>query len=471
MTFQSVLYILLLIVVWLISWPIRRPVWRQCLFLAVSVMFYASWNPFWLLVLLGSSVANYAWLSLLRRRPRAGLLWVGLGGNILLLGFYKYAADPLANLISPSALLLMPVGLSFYTFQAISALIDAYRGALDEQSTLLEFALYMAFWPTVLSGPINRLGDLTPQFRSTSRPSYDDVTTGVRRILVGLFFKVVLADTLAQGINLGEGVDVGFDRLAGGWSGLDVWFLAIGYGLQLFFDFAGYSHVAVGSARLFGIHLRENFAHPYLGTTPADFWNRWHMSLSTWIRDYLFFPLATLRRGFWWRNLTVIFSMGLIGLWHGSGATFLVWGLWHGLLLAGHRVIQRWRREQGLVARGGWVAAETFLSWGVTFSLVSLGWVFFRAPSLQQAGAMLTALLDIGSYRTMSLRPNFYILVVLVFLGYFGFIGLRALLDRWRRPAWVESAAWLLSPVYYATLILAVVVWSEQASTFVYLQF
>ena len=174
------------------------------------------------------------------------------------------------------------------------------------------------------------------------------------------------------GFNPGEGVAAGFDQIARGWGGIDVWLLAISFGFQLFFDFAGYSHIVIGTARLFGIRLAENFDHPYFSTTPSVFWTRWHMSLSFWIRDYVFLPLATARRDLWWRNFALVSAMTLFGLWHEATLPFVIWGAYQGLLLVAHRQGQQLQRRLGFTWPDGW---GSFVSWGITFALISLGWI------------------------------------------------------------------------------------------------
>jgi alginate O-acetyltransferase complex protein AlgI len=478
MSVQSVSYLLFICVLWLVAWPLRTARVRQLLFLLASYVFYASWGPSFWAVLLASSLLNYAWGNVLRKQPTARRLWVGIGLNVVILGIFKYLPVIGSGMPADSSLgsflgsIVMPLGISFWTFQALSYLFDVYQGE-EEKPSLLEFCLYMAFWPTVLSGPISRLSDLVPQFRLASRIQWDDVAIGARRIVVGLFMKIVLAQLLGTGFNPGEGVSDGFDNIASGWGGLDVWLLAIGCGFQLFFDFAGYSHIVIGTARLFGIRLVENFDRPYFATTPSVFWTRWHISLSFWIRDYLFFPLATVRRSLWWRNLALVLAMTMFGLWHGATAPFVLWGMYHGLLLVGHRQVQQLRRRW----QGSWPSyLETLVSWTITFALISLGWVFFRSNSLNQILTMLGAVFSPGSYRQSALHPNYYVVTLLVVGGYFVYRGLESLLTCWQDQPVLQRTLWLLSPLYYAAIVFlmvvfSIVVWSKQGIPFFYFQF
>lgn len=474
MTLQSTLYLVFLPAVWLVVLALRRPKARQCGLLLASYFFYAMWSPLFLLLLVATSLFNFFFAERLRRKAEAGVLWTGLGVNLLLLGSLKYLPSILgsAGVASPPLVsLFAAVGLSFYTFQAMSYLLDIFRCDDEVRPTLIEFLLYMAFFPTVLAGPICRVGEMVPQFRAMQQPGWDDVATGARRIILGLFMKIVVADMMGYGIASSEGVNTGFDALAGGWSGMDAWFLAIGFGFQLFFDFAGYSNLAIGSARLFGIRVRENFNAPYLSCTPAEFWTRWHISLSLWIRDYLFFPLATARRELWWRNLALVLAMAVFGLWHGAALTFILWGVYQGILLVAHRVIQRvWppaEREAGAVAKVAMAAA----SWAATFFPVSLGWLLFRAGSLKQALAMLAAAVTPAGFFRHTMRPNFYVLVLMVVAGYFLTVALGALAVRAQRYPALGRALWLASPVLYSAMIVAIIVWTRQSSTFVYFQF
>jgi len=248
-------------------------------------------------------------------------------------------------------------------------------------------------------------------------------------LLQGLIMKMVLAQVLASGLTPGAGVTAGFDQVKSGWGGLDVLLLGIGFGFQLFFDFAGYSHIVIGTARLFGMRLEENFDRPFLSLTPSAFWTRWHMSLSFWIRDYVFVPLATVRRVVWWQYLALIFAMTIFGLWHAAKATFIVWGLYQGLLIVAHRLGQRIKRHLPFT----WPAfLGALLSWAGTFCLLSLGWIFFRAQDLSQAWSMLHAVLSPGSYQQFVLPNTFYILVPFVALAYLLCKYLESFLAVWR---------------------------------------
>ncbi len=394
---------------------------RQVAMLAASYVFYATGGIGFLAVLVASSCLNFALGEYLRRKPDLKRLWIGILFNVLLLSFFKYLPSFGSAAVSTSwtADLLnrvaVPVGISFWTLLALSYLFDVYREE-EINPSLLEFCLYMAFWPTVIMGPICRLSTMLPQFQQVRGVAIEDVLAGARRIGIGLLMKVVLSQLLASGLSGIDGVAAGFDREAQDWGGFDVWFLAVGFGFQLFFDFAAFSHIVIGAARIFGFRLDENFNSPYLSSTPSEFWTRWHMSLSFWIRDYVFIPMAALRRGTLWRYFMLLFSMILFGLWHGAKATFILWGAYSGALLVLHRVSQQLQRRWGLNFSSRLAAT---LSWAVSFLAVSLGWVFFRANTLDQALRMVQTVLAPVAYSRFVLPQSYYVLVSALVIGYF----------------------------------------------------
>ena len=426
------------LVAWLVAMRLRSATARQSLYLVASYLFYISWGSWLIVVLLFSSLVNYALGQWLKKRISEGRLWTGIIFNLALLSVFKYL--PLLGTVAPSgsplALLkriLFPIGISFWTFEALSYLLELYREE-DLNPTLLEFCLYMAFWPTVIMGPICRMSSMLPQFRQDWSVTNDDLKTGVRRISIGILM-VVISEVMSGGLYAGAGVDAIFDHApftgAGRLGGVDVWCMIIAYAFQLYFSFCGYSHVVIGAARLFGIQLQENFNRPYLSTTPSVFWTRWHMSLSFWIRDFLFLPLATMRREVWWRNLSLVIAMFAFGVWHmgvhEGSLLMMMWGTYHGILLVVHRQWQEFRKRVGFEWSG---TLASLISWGLTFSAVCVGYIFFRANSFQQAVAMLKAMASLHTYRHLTLDHSFYMMTLLAAGGYFAVIGLGTLLDR-----------------------------------------
>ncbi len=389
---------------------------RQLFLLAISYALYLTWGPWFLLVLLASTAMNFLLGRQMQRKPSVGVLWAGLTFNLLLLGLFKYlpgaaVSIPLASLQKFSHIAL-PLGISFWTFQAMSYLLDLYRGE-DLDPCFVEFALYMAFFPVTISGPICRLPEMLPQFRSDKAPSRDDKARGLCRIATGLLM-MQIAQLLGKGLLAGQGINAGFDQMSR-WSGPDVWCLAFGYALQIFFDFAGYSHIAIGAARMLGFTVPENFARPFASTTPSVFWTRWHMSLSFWIRDYVFLPLAMLRREDWWRKFCLLVAMVLFGIWHKGAILFVLFGCYHGVLLILHRQAQQVERKLDWQPSS---KAWTALSWILTMALVNLGWIFFRANTLAEARRMFAALLSPFGYAHPLLHGSLYLLIAIVGIGY-----------------------------------------------------
>ena len=444
--------------------PSTRP--RQIILLAVSYSFYASWSFSFLAVLVGSSLVNYAFGRRLRRAPTLQWLWLGIAFNIALLGFFKYLPD-IASLIAGDnttlAKIVLPIGMSFWTFQALSYLCDLYREE-ELDPTLLEFCLYMTFAPTVLSGPICRLPDILPQIRDNKLLTREDVQASGQRIWLGALM-MALAQLLGSGLRPGGGINDGFDNVRM-LTGPDVWLLAIGYGFQLFFDFAGYSHVAIGAARLLGVSVPENFDRPYLSTSPSIFWTRWHMSLSFWIRDYLFLPLAAMRRERWWRHVALLLSMIIFGLWHKGTLLFVIWGAYHGLMLILHRLWQELQRKLNFHWEG---SQQIAISWLLTFIPICLGWIFFRARDLKQASAMFATLLTPSRYRTPALPADLYILAATLIVVYFVATALLS-----RRDEGSPVLSWIpmeLRYVCYAVALYLVVLRAAQSQAFIYSQF
>jgi alginate O-acetyltransferase complex protein AlgI len=426
--FRGILYSLVFLLSVAAFTKVRSRSVRQPILLIASYLLYLSWGLWFAAILLASTAMNFSIGKRLRRKPTQPVLAAGILLNLALLSSFKYL--PQMALLTPFsplqkfAHLALPLGISFWTFQAMSYLFDLYRGE-ELDPSFVEFALYMAFFPIAISGPICRMPDMLPQFRLEQATPWGNIARGFARIATGVLM-MQLARLLGQGILSGDGINRGFDSVTA-WSGTDVWCLAFGYGLQLFFDFAGYSHIAIGAALALGFTLPENFDRPFQSATPSIFWTRWHMSLSFWIRDYVFFPLATLRREMWWRNLMLALSMVLFGLWHKATLLFLLWGCYHGVLLVLHRQIQQLQR------RFNWNPPAIVWeppSWLVTSLLISLGWIFFRANSLPQAGQMLSAVFSSTGYFTHFLSGSLYLLVFMLAAGYATVLFVSNMLDR-----------------------------------------
>jgi D-alanyl-lipoteichoic acid acyltransferase DltB (MBOAT superfamily) len=355
-----------------------RPRARIGVLLGASYYFYACWDVRFLLLIGGVTLLDWAGgLALVRLpsgRPRTVALALLVGVNLGLVGFWKYvgffahALAPVSLWLGlpppPAVSLLLPVGISFFTFEGVSYLVDVYRGDIPPERSLPRFALFIAFFPHLVAGPIVRAGQLIPALVSPSPIDDERFGRGLFLIIGGLAKKVVLADYLATHL-----VDRVFD-LPSHYSSLEALAAIYGYALQIYGDFSGYSDIAIGCALLLGVEIPDNFNQPYRADGLRDFWRRWHISLSTWLRDYLYVTLGGSRGGRLQTQRNLLVTMVLGGLWHGAAYTFLLWGLMHGLLLAVGRVL-----PEGVQRVPRWLRV------GVTFHFVAILWVFFRAET------------------------------------------------------------------------------------------
>ncbi len=359
-----------------------------------SLFFYAWWNPPFVLLLLASILVNYVLGERLLARPSRALLTFGIAANLAVIGYFKYVNFFLGTVNSLTgtdffiAGVFLPLGISFFTFQQIAYLVDAYRGLVGSRG-LVDYALFVSFFPQLIAGPIVHHSEMMPQFRqsATYRPRADNFALGLAIFTFGLVKKVVIADGMAV-----YATPVFDAALAGREPTLvEAWGGALAYTFQLYFDFSGYSDMAIGLARMFNIRLPFNFDSPYKATSIADFWRRWHMTLSRFLRDYLYIPLGGSRRGPVRRYVNLMITMLLGGLWHGAAWTFVVWGGLHGLYLAINHGWRALRARLGLVPAaptlwGSWLAR------GLTFLAVVVAWVPFRAESFEAAGRILAGM-------------------------------------------------------------------------------
>jgi len=364
-----------------------------------SLFFYGYWSLNYLPLFVISVLVNYAFgcaLVSVQKGAKKPLLVAGLVFNLALLGYFKYAnffveTLNLAGFNFNLANVILPLAISFYTFQQIAYLVDAYRDD-TKRYTLLDYALFVLFFPQLIAGPIVHPQEVLPQFRRASyRFRADDFSVGVTLFLLGLAKKVLIADSVARFATPVFGAAAAGAEL----SLLEAWGGALAYTLQLYFDFSGYSDMAIGLARMFGVRLPLNFNSPYKATNIVDFWRRWHITLSRWLRDYLYIPLGGNRKGALRRHANLLLTMLLGGLWHGAGWTFVFWGGLHGLYLT---VCHSWG---GFIKRTG--TAHLFdnvggrvLSRGLTFGAVVVGWVFFRAESWDAAVRVLEGMVGLN---------------------------------------------------------------------------
>ena len=379
MLFSSVTFLFCFLPFVIIFYYIINPVLRNLFLLIASLFFYAWGEPKYLLVMVGVIGLNYVLGLLISEfgRHKKIFLILAVVGNLSILFFFKYIDFVIININSVTGFHLglykiaLPIGISFYIFQSMSYIIDLYKGNVFAQYNICKFALYVSLFPQLIAGPIVKYRDIASEIDSRS-VSLDDIVEGIRRFIIGLGKKVLLANTL------GEVTDKVF---LAGTSDISIsiaWLGAICYSLQIFFDFSGYSDMAIGLGRVFGFHFLENFNYPYISSSVTEFWRRWHISLSTWFKEYLYIPLggnrvSKMRNTF---NLLIVFFA--TGLWHGASWNFVIWGLWHGLFLMIEKRI--------LLSGNSEITLFHKLSRHIYVILVFVfGWVFFRAENLSVA--------------------------------------------------------------------------------------
>ena len=435
--------------------------------LGASYFFYMWWNPKFIILIVASTLVDYFCGRALPHlsRHRRLVLAVSLVSNLGLLGFFKYYnffSSSLAGLfgLSPDSLFLqivLPVGISFYTFQSMSYTIDIYRGELEPVRSFVDFALFVAFFPQLVAGPIVRAREFLPQLSRWQAPSGRDVQEGIMLLLLGLAKKMVLADHFALVS------DSYFGNVSGSPGPWAAWTGTLAFAMQIFFDFSGYTDIARGSALLMGFRFPINFERPYLASSITEFWRRWHISLSTWLRDYLYIPLGGNRNGRiqTYRNLMVTMLLG--GLWHGASWNFVVWGGYHGGLLAAHRMVGR-RSSKGAPGRFSGV----FRPFAVLFNfvLVLIGWVFFRAHTFHDSW---TTLQNLFSFHTASVGLMSWGL----WFALLGSMALAVVEERWRVFQRLVDAPATLRVLYFVAMLVLLELFSvtELKIPFVYFQF
>ncbi len=397
-------------VTWVMFLVIRRfvPVWGNAWLALASLFFYGWWDIRFMPIFLTSVAFNFAVGRKIQSAVERGQdqsahlwLWVGVSLNLVALGFFKYVDFFITNIdaitdlaISPIGVLL-PIGISFFTFTQIAFLVDTRRG-LGKHYSPINYTLFVSFFPHLIAGPIIHHREMMPQFSLSRGPDARAVALGLTIFVAGLFKKVIIADNVAVfSTPIFAAVDAGADVTT-----FEAWGAALAYTFQIYFDFSGYSDMAIGLALLFGIRLPINFHSPYRATSIIEFWRRWHMTLSRFLRDYLYIPLGGNRKGPGRRQVNLFLTMLLGGFWHGADWGFVIWGALHGFYLAVNHAVRatalgRWFAASGAGIVHRWTAHT--LAWALTFLAVVIAWVFFRATTLHGAFTMLSAMAGQGS--------------------------------------------------------------------------
>lgn len=449
---------------------------QNILLLIGSYIFYGSWDWRFLSLILVSTLVDYiCGLRIFRENDegkRRLILGISLFTNLSILGVFKYFNFFAENLVSLMAMfdvelqsnylnIILPVGISFYTFQTMSYTLDIYRRKMEPTSSLPDFALFVAFFPQLVAGPIERAGHLLPQILKPRKVSLDLFYEGAFLIYWGIFQKVFIAD------NLAIIVDPVFSGGRGSDNGVIVLIAVYAFAIQIYCDFSGYSKVARGLCKCMGFDIMLNFNVPYFSKNPQEFWSRWHISLSTWLRDYLYIPLGGNKNGQWMTYRNLVLTMLLGGLWHGAAWTYIVWGAYQGMLLVVHRYFQSYFSKLDVISnfltRRGWEALKIL----IFFQFVCLGWLFFRADSMSTVTSLLKAIFfnfSLGEDVGFSLTYLVFFSAILIVVQWFEYHK-NDLLVVYKAPKWVRV-------IFYSTTFLLLLVFGvSDGSEFIYFQF
>ena len=430
MLFNSIPFFIFLSIVFVLYWIVlkKHHKMQNVLLLVGSYVFYGWWDYRFLALILASTLVDYmVGIALSRqenKNKRKQLLWVSLLFNLGLLALFKYfnffidswvdAWQLFGITMHTSTLnIILPVGISFYTFQTLSYTIDIYRKKLTPTRNFIEFATYVAFFPQLVAGPIERAAQLLPQFKTKKTFSFKMAEKGMQLIVWGLFQKMVIADSCATYANA---IFVNHQNL----NSLTLTMGAIYFAFQIYGDFAGYSNIAIGTAKLFGFQLMRNFNYPYFSRDIAEFWRRWHISLSTWFRDYLYIPLGGSRgrKGQQIRNIFIIFLVS--GFWHGANWTFVVWGGLHALFFLPLLLLNRNRKHLDPIALNKTIPGiREFFQMLLTFSLTSFAWIFFRSASISEGFLYIRRLFTNLNFKLEYLNIERYSIEMLLLIGIF----------------------------------------------------
>ena len=483
MLFNSIDFGIFLPLVFMLYWfiPNKKLKLQNILIVIASYIFYGWWDWRFLLLIFFSTVVDYSIGIRLNstNKPinRKMLLWTSIFVNIGFLCFFKYynffldnfitAFSFLGTQIKPNSLnIILPVGISFYTFQSLSYTIDIYRKKLNPTKDFIAFLAFVSFFPQLVAGPIERASDLLPQFHKKRFFNYSKATDGMRQILWGLFKKIVIADNCAEFAN-------SIFNNSANMNGSTLFLGALFFTFQIYGDFSGYSDIAIGTSRLFGFNLKRNFAFPYFSRDIAEFWRRWHISLSSWFRDYLYIPLGGSRG----RSLTKIRNTFIIfivsGFWHGANWTFIVWGALNAIYFLPLLLTNNNRKHLEIVAHGKYLPTlkELFLIL-ITFSLTVFSWIFFRAENIEHAINYITGIFSLSFFTVPKLAGMDRAITILILIGIFILIEWLGREDQYAIEYlgrnWHRSIRWS----FYSVIIFIIGMFMPSVeSPFIYFQF
>ena len=486
MLFNSLTFIAFLSICVVLFWTLKTKARIVMLFMS-SLVFYGFWRWDFVLLMLFSTFLDY-FISLRidsskKQSERQMLILTTLFVNIGLLVVFKYMFFITENINSilglftsnlsiDSLKLILPLGISFYTFQTISYSLDVYRGHCKPERNFFLYGAYVTFFPQLVAGPILRAGEVIDQLKVRKQFSIHFILEGLKRILFGLFLKVVLAD------NIAPLVDDAFSSNMDLFSAFDVFTISFLFGFQIFFDFAGYSHIAIGCAKLMGIDFPENFNFPYIAKSFKDFWKRWHISLSSWIRDYLYLPILgvevvnkkSLSEGGIevvdnkkQRNSSValFLTWAIMGLWHGANWTFVFWGVYHSFFIFCERLIVK----SGLINK----KLREKVGWFIVLPISMLSWIPFRAENLSDSFQLYGKLFRINNYSFYSLRENYFLIAAILLLGFL----VAYFASHWkpRRSKLNTSIRFIVEVLVYSLMLFCVYIFLRPISQFIYFQF
>jgi D-alanyl-lipoteichoic acid acyltransferase DltB (MBOAT superfamily) len=478
MLFNSIHFALFLPIVFIFYWFVvnKKLKIQNILLLVSSYFFYACWDWRFLFLLIFSTLLDYytgiKMSDAKNQKIKNFWFWLSICVNLGFLGIFKYYnffvtsfADAISNIglhVSPWTLnLILPVGISFYTFHGLSYVIDIYKDRIKAEKDFVDYAVFVSFFPLLVAGPIERATHLLPQIQKKRIFNYANMVDGLRQILWGLFKKVVIADQCAQYANT-------IFTNSSDYSGSTLLLGALLFTFQIYGDFSGYSDIAIGTAKLFGIDLLRNFAFPYFSRDIAEFWRRWHISLSTWFRDYLYIPLGGSKGGTWIkvRNTFIIFLVS--GFWHGANWTFIIWGLLNALYIMPSIIFKTNRNNLDVVAQGRYLPnLKEIVSVGITFSLTVLAWIFFRAENLNHAISYLQGLFSSSFFSIPQIKPvsvvvYIFLFIIVEWLGREKKYGIENFGFKWPR---------IVRWTFYYILIILILSFSGKEQEFIYFQF